>query len=175
MFPFSWKYKYLVHFIKCKEIRSSVNKGSWFLGKIFKCTCWGSSSWLLLLPHPVPLFQQKLPSIIVNLLQFWSVALPPLVLFPVNHGAAFLSVALPLSHRKCFVKITLVMKLNFSRSHLKKNHQFEHLIKICGKIILESQGFSSYIVWLAEITAGKRADLACMEIPSGKPDPCNPT
>lgn len=56
-----------------------------------------------------------------------------------------------------------------------KIHQFEHLIKTYGKIILESNGFSSSITRLAENIAGKRADLVCMEMPSGNPTPCSPT
>lgn len=66
-------------------------------------------------------------------------------------------------------------KTQFFPKPFSEIQQFDRLIKICGKIILEPKDFSSYIVWLAENVAGKRADLACMEMPSGKPVPCSLT
>lgn len=113
-------------FIKCKETKSSMNRSIMISWQDFQMYVLRFLPWLLLLPQSLS-FHIRCCSI-VSCLQIQSVALPPLVLFPVSHDAAIFSVALPETeycpYGECLVNVRLVMKLSLPPD-ISRNSPFD--------------------------------------------------
>lgn len=138
MFPFSWKYKYLVHFIKCKEIRSSVNRRIMISWQDFQMYV---LRFFILASSPPSLSPSLLTKVVIYGFKLFAIlkcGSTTFSSFPSQPWRCLLKCGITRNItyqcRKCLAKITLVTKLKTAPPQtIFKIHQFDPLIKICGK------------------------------------------